>query len=270
MIRLGTRPDIIPESLKSSKVEEIKKQIENKVKAGIPLESSDFRSDYWRNKGVKDSLKVLQHGKCCYCERMRDTYGEINVEHFRPKGGIKEEEGHPGYWWLAYKWENLLLACTSCNKIKSTQFPLLPGGERAFAKEDDLDREKPVLINPFNEDPEKFIGFDLDLNKYLDTDGAPMVKAVGLDREGRGSETVDKLTAINKTEVMLERAQNVKTLKTIVGMMNFIVDSYDNHDLKNEYRSEVVGEQTALNLSFVGLRRAFFRDAGLGEYVAKD
>jgi uncharacterized protein (TIGR02646 family) len=256
--------------LESSEVEEIKKQIENKVKAGIPLESSDFKSGYWRNKDVKDSLKVLQHGKCCYCERMRDTYGEIDVEHFRPKKGIKEEDGHPGYWWLAYKWENLLLACKSCNREKSNRFPLLPGGKRAFAEEDDLDREKPVLINPVDEDPEIFIGFDLDLNKYLDKDGAPMVKAVGLDIEGRGSETVDKLTAINKTEVMLERAQFVNILKTIVGMMNKIVDRYDNHDLKNEYRREVVREQTAVNLSFVGLRRAFFRKAGLSEYVSKD
>jgi uncharacterized protein (TIGR02646 family) len=268
MIRLGTRPPI-PESLKSSKVQETKKQMENKIKDGT-LEPDDFK-EHWRAKDIKKALWDWHHGKCCYCERKRDMKRDSDVEHFRPKLEVAEEEGHPGYWWLAYEWKNYFLACKSCNEeCKKTHFPLMPGGKRAFAKEDDLDREKPVLINPVDEDPEKFIGFDLDLNKYLDTDGAPMVKAVGLDREGRGSQTVDKLTAINKTEVMVERAQHVKALKTIVDQMNIIVDMYDNHDLKNEYRSEVVGEQTALNLSFVGLRRAFFRKAGLGEYVCKD
>lgn len=105
MIRLGIRPPL-PKSLKSKGVEETKKQIENKIRSGTPLKSNDFKSQLWRKKDIKDSLKVLQHGKCCYCERMRDTYGEIDVEHFRPKAGIAEEENHPGYWWLAYKWEN--------------------------------------------------------------------------------------------------------------------------------------------------------------------
>lgn len=272
MIRLGKRPPL-PQSLKSTEVEETKKQIEKKIKSDSPLKSNDFKSHLWRKKDIKDSLKSLQHGKCCYCERMRDTYGEIDVEHFRPKAGITGEDKHPGYWWLVYEWENLFLACKSCNEVmKKNQFPLLPGGKRAFTPEHDLKLEKPVLIHPIDEDPEKFIGFDLDLDKYLDLekDCGPMVKAVGLDREGRGSETADKLTAINKTEVMVERAQLVMTLKTMVGMMNVIVDRYDNYELKNEYRSQLVVEQTAANLSFVGLRRAFFRAAGLSEYVSRD
>ena len=42
---------------------------------------------------------------------------ETDVEHFRPKAEVKEAgENHQGYWWLAYSWENLLIACKTCNQ----------------------------------------------------------------------------------------------------------------------------------------------------------
>jgi uncharacterized protein (TIGR02646 family) len=264
MIKLGERPPI-PESLKSKQVEDTKKLIESKIKSGTPLKSSDFKSHLWRKKDIKNSLKALQHGKCCYCERMRNTDGgEIDVDHFRPKAGIAEEENHPGYWWLAYEWKNLFLACKSCNELmKKNQFPLLPGGKRSFAPENDLEMEKPVLIHPIEEDPGKFVGFDFEEGRLV------QVKAVGLDKDGRGFKTVNGLTAVNKEEVMVQRAQLVKLLKQIVEMVN-IAESYNNHDLKNEYCSEIIREETAADREFTGLRRVFFRAAGLGEYVSKD
>ncbi|MCX6578764.1 MAG: HNH endonuclease [Candidatus Aminicenantes bacterium] len=245
--------------MKSKKVEDTKKQIENMIKAGINLKSADFEP-HWHD--IKEYLWQWHDGKCCYCERKRDKR-EFDVEHFRPKAGISDENGHPGYWWLAYEWENLFLACKSCNQeIKKTQFPLLGGSKRAFTGEDDLKLEKPVLINPVDEDPEKFIGFVWqEVNENL-------VIAVGLDKEGRGHKTAFELTAINKEEVKEERTGLIDRFQTIVGTI--ILAKYtNNQELKNEFLNKIK-EDTRANKRFAGFRRAYFRAAGFGEYVSKD
>ncbi|MFX1554713.1 MAG: hypothetical protein ACFFBV_12360, partial [Promethearchaeota archaeon] len=69
-------------------------------------------------------------GKCAYCETqiVSDQYGDM--EHYRPKNAVTDENGeeikkegengqtitHPGYYWLAYDWQNLLLTCEMCNR----------------------------------------------------------------------------------------------------------------------------------------------------------
>lgn len=123
-------------------------------------------------------FKNLFYGKCAYCEGKLtpQSYGE--GEHWRPKRGVQEKregklrtverEGtaHPGYWWLAYEWSNLLPACQLCNNIpaKGMQFPV--GKTHVFDPTesglDELDdREQPLLLHPLRgEDPEEHLGFD--------------------------------------------------------------------------------------------------------------
>lgn len=160
----------------------------------------------WSASEVKEFLYESQHHKCCYCERNRDKK-EFDVEHFRPKGKVKEaEKTHPGYWWLAYDWENLLIACKTCNQKKSTHFPLKDEKNRAYPEDTDLGKEEPILINPLKENPELFIDYDLRETKL-------MVKAIG--RCERGEKTVNKLTGINAGEVMLGRADKLKDYRMI-------------------------------------------------------
>lgn len=110
-----------------------------------------------------DGGRVKQHerhhnGKCCYCERKRDIYLERDVEHYRPKKGVKGID-HLGYWWLAYDWNNLLIACKTCNsRYKGTQFPLVEPDSRVF-EEGDITGERPFILNPAIEDPEPFISY---------------------------------------------------------------------------------------------------------------
>lgn len=61
-------------------------------------------------KSVKTDLLTLYHNKCAYCE---EKVEELHVEHFRPK---------KTYYWLAFSWDNLILACPTCNKKKGTKF----------------------------------------------------------------------------------------------------------------------------------------------------
>ena len=174
-------------------------RIKELVESG-ELKSEDFNEKLWSGK-VKRFLHKSQHGKCCYCERKRDK-GETDVEHFRPKARVKEAgEGHHGYWWLAYDWENLLIACKKCNQKKGTRFPLKDEKKRVYEKGYDLGEEEPLLINPLEKDPELFIDYDLPSSTE---DRQFMIKAIG--RCEVGKKTVNELTGINDEEVMLERA----------------------------------------------------------------
>ena len=162
-------------------------------------------TELWSQKSdprIKEFLYESQCRKCCYCERKLPK-GETDVEHFRPKGEVKKtEKKHQGYWWLVYSWENLLIACRTCNRKKGTKFPLKDGKKRAYTKDSDLDQEEPFLINPLEENPEQCIYY-----QELGEVGL-MVKAVGNCE--RSKKTVDELTEINHREVMLERADKLE------------------------------------------------------------
>ena len=81
-------------------------------------------------KAQKQALLDLFNGKCAFCETPIREGMHGDVEHFRPKGGVIEEDGskakyldkkgverdHPGYYWLAYDWRNLLPSCQLCNQ----------------------------------------------------------------------------------------------------------------------------------------------------------
>lgn len=90
---------------------------------------------YYRHHTVLTALSGLYHNKCAYCESYDN---EFEVEHYRPKASVLGET-HPGYYWLAYEWTNLLPACHDCNKVgsKGYLFPII--GTRMMA---------PVIVNP--------------------------------------------------------------------------------------------------------------------------
>ena len=76
-------------------------------------------NDVYKHDNIKLKLKDIQKNKCAFCEVNLDSqHGEI--EHFRPKKMFKqnpEDSRHyPGYYWLSYNWDNLLLSCITCNQ----------------------------------------------------------------------------------------------------------------------------------------------------------
>jgi uncharacterized protein (TIGR02646 family) len=126
-----------------------------------------FKKLYKRYKDFFFSDDNPFHCKCAYCERYLDAqHGD--VEHFRPKGEVTDEFGkninHPGYYWLAYDWRNLLISCVSCNqKFKRNQFPVVDSKHAKTSAE--LVNEKPLLINPTSDndedDPAKHLAIDI-------------------------------------------------------------------------------------------------------------
>ena len=176
-----------------------------KLKKREPQFDPKFQEDVW--KGFRDWLLVnVFNNKCAYCETYMTRFIP-DTEHFRPKKQVRDkvagsensvivkitdEEGneieHPGYFWLAYNWKNLLPSCHFCNRYegKKDLFPafkhvavtrltrdqinklkyritLQEGTEDIFYLEpEDLDvRENRKLLHPYYDDPKEHLVFSM-------------------------------------------------------------------------------------------------------------
>ena len=160
-----------------------------------------FDAGLYGDPAVKQALIAAQHGKCCFCEKK--IGGEGDVEHFRPKASFCQGKGHPverpGYYWLAYEWDNLLLACPVCNqRFKRSLFPLFDSAKRARNHHGDLTQEKPLFIHPAEEDPADFIGFRQEVPYAIrgNRRAKGTIKALGLNRENLSEERRDHLSRL--------------------------------------------------------------------------
>ncbi len=92
-------------------------------------------------------IELQGDGKCCFCERQFESgilgRHELDLEHFRPKGNIKEwpcpqslivdgvtlttpPAAGTGYYLLSYHLLNYAVACKACNSgLKKDYFNLL-------------------------------------------------------------------------------------------------------------------------------------------------
>ncbi|MBJ2153539.1 MULTISPECIES: AAA family ATPase [Paracoccaceae] len=151
----------------------------------------------YKHPTIKAALNVLFHEKCAYCETpLVSAMGDI--EQFRPKSGVSEANGHPGYWWLAVTWENLLIACQYCNRLakaeigeggrsesigKANRFPLLDENKRAREPDDDINLEQPLLLDPTLDNPSPHLTFAEDGQVFSETErGNATISILGLNR----------------------------------------------------------------------------------------
>ena len=146
-----------------------------------------FTASIYGATAVREVLKRLQHNKCCYCESKPSATSALRIDHFRPKRAVRQGKGsdrlYPGYYWLAYRWDNLVLACDECNVKKSDYFPLAFPGQRARSHLDSLDREARLLLNPYGEtNPREHLTFDGSACRPETECGRVTVTVVGLNR----------------------------------------------------------------------------------------
>jgi hypothetical protein len=181
---------------------------------------------------IKPVYMRVQHDKCAYCERKveGEPYGRIehDVEHFRPKNGVKawpddrikeERRIHydfptgkdwgPGYYLLAYHPRNYITACKSCNTpLKANYFPI--AGKRRGPQSDDparLTTEQPYLLYPLgrlDDDPEEIISFDGIVPKPSKRSG---------HRRRRAVVTIDFFELDTREELLRGRAEQIRELK---------------------------------------------------------
>ena len=162
-----------------------------RIAAGEQLDAFSFAR--YKEISVKNALETLFHGKCAYCESAYAGLHPVDVEHYRPKGEVEGVSGHPGYWWLAMEWSNLLPSCIDCNRRrnqktpkpgedrlvmlrtdgdfdrsrsiltgKQSAFPLMEGSTHAARPDDDIEAEKRLLLDPTRDDPDRHLVFHVD------------------------------------------------------------------------------------------------------------
>lgn len=172
-----------------------------------------FDRNVYRHETVRTALRKAQHRKCCYCEgRFVDAFAAADVEHYRPKGAVRQDENaqkqFPGYYWLAYSWENLYLCCQVCNRSgKKDLFPLADPAARARSHRDDLADESPLLLDPAGpEDPRAHVRFRLEY-------------AVGQTDAGR--RTIDVLD-LNRPPLIEERRKHLRRLRELQGLQDVV------------------------------------------------
>jgi uncharacterized protein (TIGR02646 family) len=159
-----------------------------------------FDSTLYGAKSVKNALVKAQHGKCAFCESQVRHIAHGDVEHYRPKGGVRQNGSdpleQPGYFWLAHVWANLLFACQLCNQsFKKNMFPLVDPSRRAHSHLEDLTAEEPMLIHPVDDEPGVLIGFREEMAFAID--GHPRarttIEVLGLNREELAEMRLDYL-----------------------------------------------------------------------------
>ena len=50
---------------------------------------------------LRAAFESYSHGKCWYVE-CKNPGTDDDIDHFRPKLGVKEDPTHPGYFWFAF------------------------------------------------------------------------------------------------------------------------------------------------------------------------
>ncbi len=161
----------------------------------------DFDARIYGHAEVKRRLIRMQHGKCAFCESKVTHIAYGDVEHFRPKGGCRQSRTDalqtPGYYWLAYHWENLVFACQLCNqRHKANWFPLRNHSRRARHHGEEVEQELPLFIEPTTEDPEALIAFDAAGVPYAignNLRAAATIRELGLDRPELNERRFDRL-----------------------------------------------------------------------------
>jgi uncharacterized protein (TIGR02646 family) len=210
----------------------------------------DFDNKIYGHEDVKNLLRTVQDGKCCFCEAKIAHISYGDVEHYRPKAGwIQKDEklNRPGYYWLAYDWDNLFLSCEICNqRHKKNYFPISDNTKRAISHAHLVNDESPIFIKPDTEDPEKYIEFKEEIPFPVDGNsrGAQTIEKLGLDRESLNERRREKLGLIR---ILYDLAKNIPATTTDI-----------RQKAVNEIR-KISSEFTADYAEYASMFRAFFK-----------
>lgn len=143
---------------------------------------------------LRPVLAEIFSNKCAYCESaMPASFGGLELHRPRQNAIGTDGEASPDhYWWLAWDWRNVLLACTNCVSGKGSRFPV--SGRRAEPESGwgALAAELPLLLDPTVDRPEEHLRFDL----MGSTEVAPLSE--------RGAATIE-LLQLNRRSLVYQR-----------------------------------------------------------------
>lgn len=224
----------------------------------------------YRAPEVRHALRDLFHNKCAYCETpLVSAPGD--VEMFRPKSAVSENASHPGYWWLATEWDNLLLACPDCNRVRShtndvsgrslsgkaNRFPLIDESTRAFGPQDNLERERPLLLDPCHDDPNEHLIFDWDGSVASDTPrGQTTIAVLGLNRAAL---LAARAREAKLFRALLDRAEDESKLAHLRVEYDSKYAHEDERQALLQKTVEELGALTEASAPYAGMKRQLLR-----------
>lgn len=185
----------------------------------------------------------IYNPKCAYCESNSNTAAVLQVEHYRPKKAVEEDDTHKGYYWLALEWTNLVYACQKCNGkgAKGTKFPIIK--QRIYQENRDkqgniiytdfdangnfLQSEEPLLLHPEIDEPKEHLRFKNNGKLIGITQrGRETIEICKLNRdlliESRKDIVDDIILSVNKLlKLYLDKKINDEILKTLFKTLIF-------------------------------------------------
>ncbi|RYG88698.1 MAG: HNH endonuclease [Alphaproteobacteria bacterium] len=200
-----------------------------------------FKYKAYKRADIRFALETLFHGKCAYCETSYAASAPVDVEHYRPKGGVAEDDAHGGYWWLAMNWENLLPSCIDCNRQrgqklyvistslatlainaelvpgqsgKKDSFPIAATGIRAVYEALDFSSEHAMLLDPCRDEPEASLMFSFD-------SGHPtglILPRGDLSQKERGAVSI-QIYGLNRAKLVEDRTRLLRRLEFLADLV---------------------------------------------------
>lgn len=186
MIRLKKLPE---PAILVSKQKELTELYVDSINKGEAIPAGIKKT--YKLPAIKNILLQETFGKCAYCESKITHICPGDVEHFKPKRCFPE---------LIFAWPNLTITCPKCNVKKGDYFS-----------------EKEPLINPFVDNPDKYIyalGAML-YPKHGSNKGIITIEILGLNRAALLERRLERIEYLEKI-VHLYHMTSDKTLKTLL------------------------------------------------------
>ena len=149
-----------PEALRSEAVRKALSSAEDHVRARDARSRQSLHSFAPLHAGptVIRALGELFRNTCAFCESPVHRCGPGNVHHFRPLEGAADPRtgvvSREHYWWLAYDWDNLYLACDECRRAAGARFPVDGRRARVGLTGSRLRAERSLVLDPCHDVPE--------------------------------------------------------------------------------------------------------------------
>lgn len=274
MIYVRRDPALIPENVL---------KVAARAQAALELLPQAERADYIKKKSYvwrsfKKYLRKMSYGKCWYSES-NDPQSIFDVDHFRPKSEARrsDTEIDDGYPWLAFSWDNFRYAAGRSNKLttdedtdevvgKSSWFPLIEGSVTASWEDRRVNAERPMLLDPTNEDDVKLLEIAPDgrvsPNKYcVGTNRLRVVASVrryGLDLPNLKEE---------RLRVMRDMSERIEVLLKCIDVANEYEPAADHLPISEQ--TNAITNLTLPSSTYSLAARSKLYELGLGQLIAK-
>jgi hypothetical protein len=174
------------------------------------------REDWGHCTPIRALLESDCHGKCYICEDKPRETAKLTVDH------VVSRNGNPS---LEFEWDNLLLACQSCN---------------SDAKGRDYDN----IINPCETDPESVIGFGM-----------------SHDRRSAAISTDSRDEAVLETKQLLDKVYGDRILaRKLAAELDMFCRYIPNALLGDDWAIEYISENLSRSAIFAAFKRKMVRD----------